>query len=405
MKRYLLFLLCVGLFQAGNAQETIKSNQALPGREQGLMFSFNDSAYLFQLGGFVQPSYTYQKTSNVDGAQFLRVNRAFLSISGTAVKEKVSFLIQTNFSESSPLFDAWIAYHPIPQLSFTVGQKQNIANNREMLFREDRLQFTNRSNLSQELSNTGREFGLFVEGRLGEKFGIVPMISLTSGDGRNSFGADSRDVDFGGIKYSGRLDVYPLGFFSPGNDLYSSDLMHEQQPRLVLGTAYSFNKGATNRVGEGHGDFLLYNGNGKLALPDYQKLYVDVMAKYKGFSTLIELGNTSARGLSSNFLNPEATQRLAPQQIGSLLALGNSYNAQLGYVNRDGYSIDLRHGKLNPEFKDLPENILIGNENYTLGLSRYFKGHRTKLQTSFSYLKAKGGSETLAAELLVQMSF
>lgn len=274
-----------------------------------------------------------------------------------------------------------------------------------MLFREDRLQFTDRSFLSQNLSRTGREFGLFVEGRIGEKFGIAPMVAVTSGDGRNSFGVDSRDVDLGGLKYSGRLDFYPLGYFTSGNELYSSDLMHEQTVKFVIGTAYSFNEGASHRVGEGHGDFMLYNDNGKLALPNYQKIYVDLMAKYKGFSALVEFGNAFANGLSSNFTNAEATQRLVPQQIGSFLALGNSYNAQIGYVTQNGYSLDLRHGKTQPEFSDLTDNLLPNQENYTLGLAKYFEGHHTKIQTSFSYLKTTSGTETLLGELLVQMSF
>lgn len=404
MKRLLFLLLILIQNLAGYAQQTA-TNRASIDQEQGLMLSFNDSSYLFQLGGFIQPSYAYQQVGSEEGENFLNVRRAFLRIAGTAVKEKVSFLIQTNFSEASPLFDAWVAYHPIKNLTITMGQKQNIANNREMLFREDRLQFTDRSFLSQNLSRTGREFGLFVEGRIGEKFGIAPMVAVTSGDGRNSFGVDSRDVDLGGLKYSGRLDFYPLGYFTSGNELYSSDLMHEQTVKFVIGTAYSFNEGASHRVGEGHGDFMLYNDNGKLALPNYQKIYVDLMAKYKGFSALVEFGNAFANGLSSNFTNAEATQRLVPQQIGSFLALGNSYNAQIGYVTQNGYSLDLRHGKTQPEFSDLTDNLLPNQENYTLGLAKYFEGHHTKIQTSFSYLKTTSGTETLLGELLVQMSF
>jgi hypothetical protein len=405
MKNTIVLLMLIGIAALAQAQTTEESNKSAPGKEQGLLFSFNDSSYLFQLGGFVQPSYAYQERGKEPAENFLNIRRAYLRIAGTAVKEKVSFLVQTDFADGSPLLDAWIAYHPIPQLTFTVGQKQNIANNREMLFREDRLQFTDRSELSRQLSRTGREFGLFVEGRLGEKFGIAPILAVTSGDGRNSFGVDSRDVDLGGLKFSGRLDVLPLGYFSPGNELYSADLAHEQNPKLVIGTAYSFNRGATQKVGEGHGEFFLFNDNGKVSLPNYQKIYVDLMAKYKGFSALLEYGNASANGLSSNFINAEATQRLLPKQISTFLALGNTYNMQMGYVTKAGYSMDLRHGKVTPEFSGVVNNALTDQENYTLGLSRYFRGNHTKVQTSFSYLKAGSGTETLLGELLVQMSF
>jgi len=110
--------------------------------------------------------------------------------------------------------DAWIGYEPIEQVKISFGQKQTFVNNREMTYREDRLQFVSRSMLSQSLSQTGREFGVFVESKfkLGNTMGIVPMAALTSGDGRNSFGEDSRDSDIGGVKIGGRLDFYPLGF-------------------------------------------------------------------------------------------------------------------------------------------------------------------------------------------------
>jgi len=53
----------------------------------------------------------------------------------------------------------YITYHPIKNLSITIGQKQNIANNREMLIMENQLQYPDRSLLSQEYIRSGREFG------------------------------------------------------------------------------------------------------------------------------------------------------------------------------------------------------------------------------------------------------
>ena len=119
-------------------------------------------------------------------------------------------------------------------------------------------------------------------------FGIVPQVAITSGDGRNSFGTDSRDVDLGGLKYGARLDIYPLGFFSEGNDKSTADLAHEESPKLVLGVAASYNDGASHSAGEGHGDFFLYNADGRVQLPDYRQVYGDILVKYKGISVLGE---------------------------------------------------------------------------------------------------------------------
>jgi hypothetical protein len=340
-----------------------------------------------------------------DPAHFFSAKRSFFRLAGNAKQEKVSFLIQTNFSDAQPLFDAWVAYHPSEQLTISFGQKQTFVNNREMLFREDRLQFTERSLLSETLSRTGREFGLFVEGRYGNNFGIAPMLAISSGDGRNSFGADSRDTDFGGLKYGGRLDLYPLGYFTEGNDRYSSDLKREKTLKLVVGSAFSVNRGSTDAVGEGHGNFLLYNKNGEVQLPNYRQLYIDLLAKYRGFSLLLEFGNASAAGLTENYTDAAAVQLIAPQQISSLLHLGNSINAQFGYVTPSGYSADLRFSNASPEFASYTNSLMQTTEAYSLGLTKYVKEHNLKIQTTFSYLNNAVTGNTQVAELMFQMAF
>lgn len=401
MKKYTIILVLLLSYQTN----LLAQNNTSVDFENGLLLSLNDGKYAFQFGGFIQPSFIFESINGESPNLYMNAKRAFLQMGGKAVEEKVSFFIQTNFSETRPLYDAWVAYHPSKKLTFTFGQKQNVANNREMLYREDRLQFTERSALSTQLSRTGREFGIFVEGKYGNKIGWMPMGAITSGDGRNSFGADSRDVDLGGLKYSGRLDVYPLGFFTKGNELFSSDLMHEPKPKLVIGAAGSINQGATNNVGEGHGDFLLYNENGKMALPNYRQLYADVLAKYKGFSVLLEFGNASASGLDQNFSDEKAILRLAPGQISSLMRLGNSFNSQFGYVTKGGYSFDVRYGQSQPEFALYTRNLMATNENITLGFSKFFKGHNAKIQSSLSRVNMNKANAAYVVELMAQIGF
>lgn len=405
MKKYLQIGVLSLLLQPLVVQPVQAQSHASLDAETGLNFNFNKGAYAFQLGGFMQPAYRFNQVDGADAAHFFNAKRAYFRISGQAKEEKVSFLIQTDFSEQRPLLDAWVAYHPYDFLTFTVGQRQNFTNNREMLYREDRLQFTERGLLSEQLSRTGREFGLFVEARFGETFGIMPMFSITSGDGRNSFGVDSRDTDLGGLKYGGRLDLYPLGYFSKGNELYSADLLHEHKPKLVLGSAFSWNRGASNAVGEGHGDFLIYNNNGRVSLPDYRQLYIDLLAKYRGFSLLAEFGNASAAGLTENYTDAAAVLLLAPQQISSFLQLGNSYNAQLGYVTKSGYSVDFRYGQAMPEFASYTNSLMQGTDSYTIGFTRYFKGHNLKAQAAYSLLSSSNAPNAQVVELMMQIAF
>jgi len=399
----LIVFFCISIL--ANAQEIEDKNVSSFELGSGLNFSFNEGNYQFNLGGFIRPAFNYSKTEGMDAQNKFNAKNAFLIISGKALKEKVSFLVQTDYSQSQPLLDAWIAYHATNNITISFGQKQTFVNNREMIYREDRLQFTDRSLLSQTLSDTGREFGVFIETRFGEKFGIAPMFAITSGDGRNSFGTDSRDTDLGGLKIGGRLDIYPLGYFKEGNDLFSADLAHEESLKLVIGVAASKNSGVSNANGEGHGDFLLFDANGGDNLPDYSQAYIDLMLKYKGFSLLAEYANASAEGLDLVYTDEAATQILAPQQISEFLVLGDSYNVQAGYVTKKGFGFDLRYESATPEFESNLNSLLTDYSGFTLGLTKYFDNNNLKMQASLSSIDIKNGGNQTVGEFLIQIVF
>jgi hypothetical protein len=387
------------------AQQNSNKNSANFELGKGLIFDVNEGNYQFYLGGFIQPSMTFDKTSGNDTDYQFNAKRTFFMLGGNLVKEKISFLLQTDFSQTNPLMDAWIAYHPYSWLTISAGQKQTFVNNREMLVREDRLQFTERGLLSQTFSNTGREFGLFLEGKFGNKFGFAPKFAVTSGDGRNSFGTDSRDTDLGGLKVGGRLDLFPLGFFSKGNDLLTADLAREKTPKILFGGAVSKNKGASNSVGEGHGDFMLYDASGNSQLPDYTQVYIDLLFKYKGFSFLSEYSNATVNGLNINYLDATASQILAPQQISEFLILGDSYNLQFGYVTEKGWSFDMRYESNAPEFASNLNSLLTDASSFTFGLTKYLDNNNLKIQTAISTVNIANGNNQTFGEIMMQISF
>ena len=387
--------------------EDTEVNAATYTMGDGFKFSFNEGNYIFNLGGFIQPSYTYSQLEDADSENEFNSRRSYLILSGKALKEKVSFMVQTDYSLNEPLLDAWVAYHPTEFTAITMGQKQTFVNNREMTYREDRLQFADRSLLSTDLSETGREFGLFAQTRftLFDQVGIAPMAAVTSGDGRNSFGANSRDADLGGLKIGARLDVYPLGYFKEGNDAYSADLMREDTFKMVVGGAISKNSGASSTVGEGHGDFLLYGTDGDINLPDYTQAYIDVLMKYKGFSLLAEFTDASVGDIGIAYVDDNSATLLAPGEISQRLALGESYNVQLGYVLKSGWSLDLRTQATTPEFDLNPDSVLRDYSSYTVGVTKYFKANNLKMQAAFTSVDyANLGTQTIG-EFLVQIAF
>ena len=112
----------------------------------GVNFSSNDN-YFFKLSGMIQPSFSFEANAypsnlmtdnNVE--YFFNSKRTFFSFSGYAKEEKVSFLVLSDFSLSTPLLDAWIAYDFNRAIKITFGQKLSKSNNREMLIMEDMLQ-------------------------------------------------------------------------------------------------------------------------------------------------------------------------------------------------------------------------------------------------------------------------
>jgi len=405
MKKVALVSIFFGMTFLMNAQEEASANKASFELGSGLNFSFNQDAYQFNISGFIQPNYVYEKTEGSKSSNELNSKRTFLMFGGKAVKEKVSFMLQTDFSLSDPLMDAWVAYHPTSYLTISAGQKQTFVNNKEMMIREDRLQFNDRSFLSENMSETGREMGVFIESKFGSKFGIAPKVAFTSGDGRNSFGTDSRDTDIGGFKIGGRLDIYPLGFFKEGIEQTTTDLNREEQLKFVVGIAFSSNNGASSANGEGHADFLLYDATGDISMPDYDQLYVDILFKYKGFSFLSEYNNSTASDINQIYTDPSANQILVPQQISSFFLLGDNYNFQGGYVTPKGYSIDARYEISKPEFSSYADSVLQDTSSYTIGFTKYFKGNNLKFQSSFTSVQVENGNNQIIAAFLMQIVF
>ena len=215
-------------------------------------------------------------------------------------------------------------------------------------------------------------------------------------------------MDLGGLKYAGRLDFYPLGEFSEGNENLVADLMHEENVKLVLGGSASFNDGASSGVGEGHGDFLLYNQKGAEQLPDYRQVYGDLLLKYQGFSLLGEYAVATATNLEGTYTDIAGTNLLEATEISESLALGSALNLQLGYVTKSGYAADVSYSVTTPEFHANVNSQLRDMNAVRLGLSKYFKGNDLKLQTAVSSITDNSGVEavnTLRGELIFQLIF
>ena len=212
----------------------------------------------------------------------------------------------------------------------------------------------------------------------------------------------------GGLKYGGRLDVLPLGEFKSGNDGVGADFVREESPKLLVGGAMSYNDGASNKVSEGHGDFVLYDKDGNSKFPALRKIAADLLFKWQGWSIMAEYVNASATDLKGIYTKSTGDHPLQPEEIANYLNLGNGYNVQVGYLLKSGWGFDARFSKVKPEFEETETSPLWETNEYAVSVAKYFINNRLMCQGAFTYLKNpnfKTANEKLSAEFSVQIIF
>lgn len=372
----ILFAAFPGLTFAQNSDNSLSMELG-----KGLDISLNGGEHIFNFGGYLQFDGQYIDTKNEQSENRFDIRRAYLSGGVSMFDGKLNVFTQFDFTESNPLLDAWIGYRPIEELTITVGQMQSFSGPLSMRF-DERALALDRSLVDRTFFKSGRELGIFVESRLPVKNAGVDLgLAVTSGDGRNSFGSNSTDFDLGGLKYTGRVTLFPLGFFDNRTDV---DFARETTLKMSIGGTYSYNNGASDAVGEGHGNMHLYNKDGEEDYPDYQKISADIMLKYRGFTFFAEYVNASASGLKGLYYDAAPNAQLFPKKIAEYLVLGNGLNFQAGYLFPTNWAVDVRYDIIMPEWKSKQELI---KKAWSVkgGVSKYFIDNRLRVQLLGTY--------------------
>jgi hypothetical protein len=386
---------------------------------EGLNFS-GEKGYSIRLDGYVQPYADTKKYLNTDDPDLytrFRMRRIRLVLSGESENHKLKYRFKVDLSGTPEigvedednsgnfLLDAYVSYELNNDLSLTFGQRSTPTDNRELRMNSQTLQLPERSRITSAFS-TIREFGIFADGTYRIRGGsyLKPSLAITNGDGLNAFGKDR-----GGFKYGGRLDYLPFGLFTKFGQFRQADIVRELTPKLVVGGSYSYNQGMSSRRGRASGSIIYLDENNNEALPDYAKLSIDFLFKYKGFSVLGEYAKSWAS------INDAISQRVrnngsvtdgflvdGVQAINSYvrgrMMLGEAYNIQAGYVFKSLYSIDARYTHLNADTHSFLNNGTFYNRPnyYTLGVSKYLdRNYGAKIQASFTYVDVAEGSNNL----------
>ncbi len=315
-----------------------------------------------------------------EGTSKFLTRRARLKFEGFAYSPKLEYKIELGLSNkdisgasshtgNSPnyILDALLKWNFYKNFSLWAGQTK-LPGNRERVISSGNLQFVDRSLLNNEF-NIDRDFGgqLRHHFKLGEKFEIREMATISQGEGRNV-----TDDNLGGYQWTGRVEVLPFGEFSKEGDYSGSDLEREAHPKLSIAATYDKNNHAV-KTKSNMGSYMV-NDEGFFET-DIYTYFVDMMFKYKGFSLMAAY---SAR---------EAEQAIAKNSDGTktkaVVNVGSGVNAQMGYLFKNNWEVATRFTYIELDKKITGKDI---ERQYTLGVSKYIVGHKLKIQSDVSYL-------------------
>jgi hypothetical protein len=345
--------------------------------DKGVKFSSPDESFGLQIRFRMQNragiSYLDQNSSGYDLTNLeAKIRRARLRLDGHMLSKKLEYHIQLSFSRDdmdwdnssvpNVLRDAFVVYKFTPNFELTFGQTK-LPGNRQRVNSSGDLQFVDRS-IVNATYNIDRDFLLMAKksGKIGIDY--ILKTSISGGEGRNS------RVGNAGACYSARLELLPLGKFTDGGDYFESDLAREEKPKISIAAGSSFNDRAVRERGQ--------LGSALNSATTMQVHHIDFLLKYRGFSL-------SSEWMQRNSTNPFPDGTLATDKNPKIpvVPVGSGLNIQAGYLFKSNYEIAGRYTHVTPRAS--VQSKLNYVQEYTLGLSKYYKKHNVKLQSDITY--------------------
>lgn len=328
-----------------------------------------DSLYSFNLRFRIQNRAGFAFRDNALDEVEARVRRLRLRFDGFVYSPKIFYVVQLSFTRGDMdwentefpniVRDAMIFYKPHPKLQFGFGQTK-LPGNRQRVNSSGDLQFVDRSIVNAGL-NVDRDFGIqaaYTE-NVFKNFYTVLRGAVSTGEGRNIVSTGT------GLAYTGRVEMLPFGLFEKFGDYFEGDLLRERTPKLSAGFTCSYNNN-TLKTG------------GQIGVPlfeprDMTTLATDWLLKYNGFS------------LATEFLYRDSDQPLTFNSEGSVryIYTGLGQNYQAGYIFPSNYELALRYSRM--DASGIVTSLEPDIQHFTLGATKYIKGHRLKVQADFTY--------------------
>lgn len=383
MRAFCSLVALVAVVQLSIAQGSKPGLTAYYKAGRGAGFVTNDSSFSVNFQFRMQNRAIYNTESEDDlsmESMEMRVRRLRFKFSGFAFNPRLTYYIQLSVARgdmdwrvtdlatvnNSPniVRDAVIYYQLTPKLRLGFGQTK-LPGNRQRVISSGDQQFPERSIVNAGF-NIDRDFGFF-GWYSGNSYNLKGAI--TSGEGRNA------NISQGGLAYTGRVELLPLGRFTGSNDDIEGDLEREPSPKIALSGSYHYNDRAERQAGQ--------TGNDIYEFRSLVSMEADFLLKYNGWSWYTEYINRSTSNpITVNVGDPTLTRAVA---------VGEGFLTQAGYLFRSNFEIAGRYAQTRPNSSlynntAYPQYSDRMTEQYELGFSKYFRGHRVKLQTSLMYL-------------------
>lgn len=370
------------------------------GLGKGINFMAKDSSLSVKMGFRFQTLFVAEKTIGTSDKieKEMMIRRSRLKFDGFAFSPKIVYKAELAISNrdnggissqfgsgANIVLDAVIKYKPTKHFQIWFGQTK-LPGNRERVISSQALQFVDRSQLNNRY-NIDRDLGVQLHHTFSVgNFVIREIAAVSLGQGRNVTIADT-----GGFDYTGRIELLPFGNFTDNGDYFDSDLAREEKPKVSIGAGYNFNDDAVREGGQ-LGNFLKES-------KDLSTYMFDFMFKYKGFS------------LTSEYMNKTSTGNPVVEDSTKNFKTGWGWNIQGGYLFKKNVEIAARYTLVNPDpvinrTLDSPKASESTYREYTLGVSRYIKGHSLKIQSDVSYIEEERSEDPFFRfRLQMEMAF
>jgi phosphate-selective porin OprO/OprP len=361
-----------------------------------------DSSYSMKLAARMQSLYIADwDVNDADGihnggSQFL-VRRARLKFGGFVFSPKVKYKLELGLSNkdlgkvddrnnNAPkmILDAVVKWNFYKNFTLWAGQTK-LPGNRERVVSSANLQLVDRSLLNKRF-NIDRDMGIQLRHHftIGKNFIVQESLAVSQGEGRNVV-----QDNLGGYQWTSRIEVLPFGKFKGA--YAGGALKREETPKLAIGATYDYNNAVKNKSNQG--SYMLIDDGEAYFQTNVNSIFVDAMFKYQGFSFMAEYANRDSENPIA--MNSDGTE----SEYGDVVQVGNGLNLMSGYLFNNDFEITGRYTSI------ALDKAITGKDletQYTLGLSKYFKGHKLKVQSDVSYLTVENNG---TSGLMYRMQF